>query len=377
MRILITGGAGLIGSAIAKAHLAKNDEVYIWDNQSNKFNDYSKIHKYGIDISHLSIEEAINIVDPEIISHQAAKVGVGESQYEVISYVENNIGLTSRIIEFLIKNPNNVKKIIHAGSMGPYGEGKYYCLECGNSFFLPRRTKIDVNCIYCIKEHTNLESYPMKEHDILNPQSIYASTKQTQEEMWRIFSEIKPQTKVCSLRYFSVYGTECNPNNPYTGVLSIIANKAINSEEIILNEDGTQTRDLIHTDDIAQAHIQATLFNFEELKPKNLEANFIAFNIGTGISLSMKEVAERMIKALKVDKEIKFNNQQRRGDIKHSKAYIESSKTFLKWEPKINIYDSIESYSEYILKNWDKFKTEDTCKKADEELKKYNLFKGN
>ena len=374
MRILITGGAGLIGKAIAKAHLKRHDEIYIWDNKSNKFNSYDEVN--GIDVSHLSIEEAIKIVDPEIISHQAAKVGVGESQYEVMSYIENNIGLTSRIIEFLIKNPNNVKKIIHAGSMGPYGEGRYRCCECGNSFFLPKRTKINIKCEYCVKEHNNVENYPMEEWFILSPQSIYASTKQTQEDMWRVFSEIKPQTKVCSLRYFSVYDTRCNPNNPYTGVLSIIANKAINSEEIILNEDGTQTRDLIHTDDIAQAHIQASLFDFENLKPKDLEINFKTFNIGTGISLSMKEIAERMVKALKIDKEIKFNNQKRCGDVKHSKAYIGSSKAYLKWEPKISIYDSIELYGKYILENWDKFKTEDTCQKADEKLKKYNLFKG-
>src|SRR5690606_23462396 len=115
---------------------------------------------------------------------------------------------------------------------------------------------IDVSCPNCNKKRLN--NIRISEDYSGTPQSIYALTKKTQEDMWRIFAEIKSNIKVISLRYFSVYDTECNPNNPYTGVLSIIANKAINSEEIILNEDGTQTRDLIHTLDIGQAHIKAT-----------------------------------------------------------------------------------------------------------------------
>lgn len=365
MRVLITGGGGLIGQAIAKAHLAIGHEVFIFDNKSNKFNDYSNL--VGTDISNKSISEILEIENFDIISHQAASVGVGESQYNFTKYTENNIQFTAELLQAILSSKKFPKRLILASSMGPYGEGTYECLNNIDSCDLfCEKVSIEsrnLKCSYC---EELLTPVAISEGDQRNPQSIYAITKFTQEEMFRVFADTY-NVKTVALRYFSVYGSECNPNNPFTGVLSIIGNKIINSDKVELFEDGKQTRDLIHADDCASAHVKASLIE--------LENNFEAFNTATGKSISMAYVAEKMIKIIDSSKKLVFNNQIRKGDIKNSYANVTKIKNLLNWESKIDLDKSIEEYSFFLIKNWDKFKTKDTCKEEQDKLTNLNLIK--
>jgi dTDP-L-rhamnose 4-epimerase len=342
-KLLIIGGGGLIGQEIASRHIAGGDEVYIYDKELNPYNNYNKLK--GIILSKdLSIEMVTKYEKFDIISNQAAYVGVGESQYNFHKYTQNNIGFTSELLQSLINmRQNTPSKLILAGSMGPYGEGPYYCEQ--HQIIYPSRTSIEQpTCEYC---NNRVNSIPISEEMKRMPKSVYGITKMAQEDLYRVFSSVYKIPSV-SLRYFSVYGLESNPNNPYTGVLSVIANKIINSPSVNLYEDGSQTRDLISAKDVAEAHWHTC----HEMKSVNL---FEEFNIGTGISVSMNYVASKMLKILSPDKSIIFTGEYRNGDIKHSQASIKKILRCTKWTPKQNIDSAINLYCDYIINNWGEF----------------------
>lgn len=342
-KILIIGGGGLIGQEIASRHIEGGDEVYIYDIEINKFNDYKNLK--GINLpKNLSIDEILKTQKFDIISNQAAHVGVGESQYHFQKYTDNNIGFTSHILQSLINNRRNMPdKLILAGSMGPYGEGPYYCDK--HQIVYPTRSSIEQPiCGYCNKK---IASMAISEEMERIPKSVYGITKMAQEDLYRVFSSVYGVPSI-SLRYFSVYGEESNPNNPYTGVLSIIANKIINSTSVRLYEDGEQTRDLISAKDVADAHWHAC----HNIKLRNI---FEEFNIGTGTSVTMRYVAEKMLSILAPSMPLIFTGEYRNGDIKHSKANTTKILKYTNWTPSLSIDDAISSYCNYIKNNWERF----------------------
>lgn len=366
--ILITGGGGLIGQAIAREHIEKGDNVYLYDTRVNKYNDYTNL--VGIDVfaefkstrKTWCLQDVLREVKPDIISHQAAYVGVGESQYNINKYVLNNIGDTASLLQAILDTQLFPKLIMHAGSMGPYGEGPYLCHRHG-TVYPYRHSAGDPMCPRCCAPITPI---PITEEHEYHPKSFYAITKQTQEEMLKVFSETY-HVDVTSLRYFSVYGNESNPNNPYTGVLSIIANKIINSPEVSLYEDGKQTRDLISADDVGRVHyIMSHIYE---------DHRFNAYHVATGISTPMIEIAEEMIRRLDPKKKLVFDGKYRYGDIRHSKASICKLYEKSKWRPEIRLDRAIADYCEFISKNWDRFKkTEDSTTAETERLKKLGLI---
>jgi len=366
MRILIIGGGGLIGQAIAHEHLSKGDDVYIYDTKVNSYNDYSNL--IGLDIteqiSKFTLSDIMKHFKFDIISDQACLVGVCQSQYDIYSYINNNIGHTAYMLSSILESKHFPKKILLAGSMGPYGEGIRHCNNCGINFYLPLgRSKINIDCISCGKE-TILN--PIREDTQKYPQSFYALSKQTQEETIKLFCNIYNVNAV-SLRYFSVYGINSNPNNPYTGVLSIIANKILNSDVVELNEDGTQLRDLIRNTFCAEAHYKVCNYENENLLD--------IFNIGTGKAYSLKYIAEKMLVKFNSNKNIVFNNSMRKGDIKDSIADNSYTEKVLGFKAENLILKDIDLYVDFIENNVAKFRKIDTCKQADAELKKNKLLR--
>lgn len=311
MKVLITGGGGLIGQAIAKKHLTEGDEVYIYDLQLNKFNDYSSM--VGEDLTDYicsgGFRKILNEYNFDAISNQAALVGVGQSQYKIEDYTRYNILGTAELLQALIDINKPPTRIIHAGSMGPYGEGGFK---------------------------------PVYETSPKNPRSIYAVTKQAQEDMIRIFSEAYSIPSI-SLRYFSVYSTDQSPLNPYTGVLSIIANQCLNSEIVEMYDDGNQVRDLIHVNDVAEAHFIASR--------AGALGKFVAINIATGVSTKLSYIAYKMNSILSPEKRVFFNGKHRNGDVQRIFANVELAKFLLKFQTKITIDQGIEEYCEFIQKN--------------------------
>ena len=341
-KILITGGAGLIGQMIAVKHINEGDDVYIYDNKSNVFNDYGELA--GEDITSFgSIEEVVKENKFDIISHQAANVGVGESQYMPAKYVENNCLFTSRLLQAIINcRDNHPELFILAGSMGPYGEGPYIC-KYHNEVYPLRNKAEDPLCPYCLLPISPIK---IKESAQRYPKSIYALTKMMQEDMVKIMAESYKIPSV-SLRYFSVYGINSNPNNPYTGVLSIIGNKILNNSTIDLYEDGNQTRDLISANEVAVAHYLSSKFCTPQF--------FEEYNIGTGKSIRMADVANRMVSNLAPWKKINYTGDYRSGDVRHSCADIEKFKAKTGWHPCDEIYGAIDNYCRFLRDNRDKF----------------------
>lgn len=360
--VLVTGGGGLIGQAIVDRHLAAGDDVYVYDNRANSFNDYSALR--GTDISGIgSLDELVTYRKFDIVSHQAAFVGVGESQYNVLKYVDNNVTFTAKLLQAFVSNKGFMPELFMlAGSMGPYGEGPYRCPQHG--IFYPSRDGVGgPACPVCAQPMT---PQAIDESCELHPKSVYGFTKKAQEDLLRVFSQTY-RMRAISLRYFSVYGLNSNPNNPFTGVLSVIANKIINSPQVCMYEDGEQTRDLICADDVGAAHFAATRMREDFL--------FEAFNIGTEKSRSLRAISDQMIARLMPDKPLVFTGEYRFGDIKHSQAVCRKFRALTGWEPKVTLDEAIEQYCRFVREHWSRFSTaEDTSSMEHLRLKEKGLI---
>ena len=309
----------------------------------------------------MTLESIFGSFEFDIISTQMAFVGVGESQYAINKYISNNIGALSQLLQLILDTKKFPKLILHASSMGGYGEGLRFCIEHGAVSIDKLRTTMKIPCPMC-----DGNTYSVATHEELEmfPKSYYAITKKTQEEMLKVFSELY-DVPVVALRYFSVYGLESNPQNPFTGVLSVIGNKILNSETISLNEDGDQTRDLICSDDIADAHYTVS---------RKWNSGFVAVNVGTGKKVPLNYIAQRMLELLGSDKIITHNHIVRKGDIRDMSANIKKMKEVFGWEAKVTIDVGIKQYCSYLQNNYSKFIGKDTNTIADTELKKRGLL---
>ena len=367
MKVLVVGGGGMIGQSIVKEHIKNGDDVYVHDLRLNKYIDYSSM--VGINLSDEILSEGMsNVMDTmkfDIISDQAAYVSVGESQVRIGKYMENNIAHTADLLESILESGHTPEMIMLAGSMGPYGEGARSCLTCGEIFHLINpRTTITIPCPYCDAVSGPV---PIKETSLLMPKSVYGISKMTQENLVELFGRTHG-VPVVSLRYFSVYSLDSNPNNPLTGVLSIIANKYLNSDTIVMNEDGSQTRDLIRNTECARAHFLAT-------RKDKITSRVLKLNIATGVSHSIREIADEFMRNVPDPKMVVYNNEVRVGDIKDSLAYVnEAGRTMGFYAPN-TVMEDIKTYCEYILANRERFTGKDTCAEADKILEKHQLFK--
>jgi len=333
--ILVTGGKGLIGKEICKKYISEGWDVYTWDNESNPYNDYSD--NLGIDLwsDVSSLENVFKNYNFNIVSHQASFVSVGESQYKIQKYMDNNIGITSELLQAMIETNNFPEQLIFASSMGIYGNN----LKTSYEF--------------------------LHENSCKSPCSFYGISKLCQEEMIRVFAETY-KVKSVALRYFSVYGN-INPLNPLTGVISVSVNKFLNSDYVEINEDGLQTRDFIHVKDIADIHYDLYL---------GKEHNYFEeYNICSGESFTLKEIAEYIKNKLNSSKEINYNKLKRKGDIYYVKCFPRKIYDKYGWKSKVNLFSEIDNYINYVLDNKDKFIIgKDTCKESNQELIKRGLL---
>lgn len=368
--ILVTGGAGFIGSHLVDRLLNEGNDVTVLDVLDPQVHHSSKkpafLNPNARFVKGNVLDQKLLarlLKDAEIVFHEAAVVGVGQSMYKVNYYVENNIGGTANLLETLVNKENSVKKLLIAASMSSYGEGEYECDNCEKVFPKLRESaqlkekKWEVECPNCKRE---LKPVPTTEEKPLDSNSIYAISKKTQEEMainiGRTYS-----IPTVALRYFNVYGTRQSLNNPYTGVMAIFLNLIKNRKTPVIFEDGLQTRDFVSVHDIVQANILA-------MKSKN--ADYESFNVGTGKPTSIKEVAEILIKATgsKLSPEIIY--RPRKGDIRHCFADISKISSMLGFK----LEHSIEKGVEEIIEWSKKVKVNDAFKKAEKELISHNLI---
>jgi dTDP-L-rhamnose 4-epimerase len=343
-KILVTGGAGFIGSHLVDKLIdEKKHEVFILDNLEEQIHGKSNnppkyLHKEAkfVKNSITNYNDLKDLVkECEIIFHLGAVVGVGQSMYQIRKYIENNILGTANLLDILVNCEHSVEKLIIASSNTVYGEGKGKCSNCGFVYPLLRNEnqliskEWEVKCPDC-----GLEIKPVltDENNPFNSSSIYALSKQSQEQMGLLIGKTYG-INTTVLRFFLVYGTRQALSNPYTGVCSIFSNRLLNRKPPIVFEDGLQSRDFVHVNDVCQALVLAM---------ENEAANGEIFNVGTGQPITIKEVAETISEKINLDLKPVFNQQYRIGDIRHCVADISKINNKLGYKPNINFKEGID-----------------------------------
>lgn len=372
LRILVTGGAGFIGSHLVDTLITEGHKVRILDNLDPQVHgEDQKIPEYvnknaefilGDVLSTSSLKKAL--VDIDVVYHLAAAVGVGQSMYQIYHYTRANSLGGANLLDVVINQKFPIKKMIVASSMSIYGEGKYLCPDCG--IFFPRLRKLEQLQkekweMECPKCHAVSNPLPTDELKPLMPTSIYAISKRDHEEMFLATGEAYRIPSV-ALRFFNVYGTRQALSNPYTGVCAIFASRILNNENPVIFEDGLQTRDFIHVSDIVQAL---------KLAMEKDEANYECFNVGTGNGISVVEIANKMIKKLGRENTVKPNivGKFRAGDIRHCFADITKIKHKLGFSPIVSFENGMDD-----LIDWAKEQTPaDNFEAAFSELKSKGL----
>ncbi|HEU4496239.1 MAG TPA: SDR family NAD(P)-dependent oxidoreductase [Flavobacterium sp.] len=345
-RILITGGAGFIGSHLADELIARGYKVRALDNLSEQVHgtgqarpDYlnEKVELIKGDVrDKKAVLEALEDVDA--VFHFAAMVGVGQSMYQIKEYTDvNNIG-TAVLLEALIENP--VQKLVVASSMSIYGEGLYQdnsgavIQECSRSLADLKNQDWEM---YDDAKNP-LKPLPTPEDKKPNLSSVYALSKYDQERLCLTIGQAY-NIPTTALRFFNVYGTRQALSNPYTGVLAIFASRLLNNNAPMIFEDGNQKRDFVHVRDVARAC---------RLALEKPEANGEVINIGSGNQYTIKYIADKLAKVMDKDITATVNGKYRVGDIRHCFADLSKAKALLGYEPQVDFEDGLRELAAWL-----------------------------
>ena len=353
-KILITGGAGFIGSNLCLKLVEKNYEVTVIDSLSEQIHGSnplinSALYKsvkdkivfiYDTILNSESLEKAIG--DNEIIVHLAAETGTGQSMYDIHNYVNVNSTGTALLLDILANKKNSVKKLIVSSSRALYGEGKY--LNSKNEAVYPL-ARLDKNMekgifdLIDLETNQKLKLLATDELSKIHPSSVYGITKQNQEDL---IMTVCPTIGISSvaLRYQNVYGAGQSLKNPYTGILSIFSNLIRQYKPINIFEDGLESRDFVYIDDVVDATILAI---------ENEKSNNQIFNVGTGRANTVIEVAQTLIKNYSITVDLNITGNYRLGDIRHNFADITKIKSMLGFMPKVSFETGIDKFTKWVL----------------------------
>lgn len=367
-RVLITGGAGFVGSHLADALLKRGHEVRVFDNLT------PQVHQHGLpdylagEVNFIegdlrdfdAVRDAIRDID--VIYHFGAAVGVGQSMYEIAQYMGANTMGTANLLQAVLDAEIKIEKIVVASSMSIYGEGKYLCVQCGEVTPSERtqqqlkEKRWEPACPNCGQD---LAPIPTDESKPLQCSSYYALSKKDQEEMVLLFGRTYGLPTV-ALRFFNIYGTRQALSNPYTGVAAIFASRLLNDRAPLVFEDGRQMRDFVSVHDIVQANLLAMERN---------SADGLALNVASGEPVNVREVASTLAGALGVQVKPELTGKYRAGDIRHCFADISAARKHLGYEPKVKFADGIRE-----LVNWLREQSaEDRAAEAVQKLTLYGL----
>lgn len=352
--VLITGGAGFIGSHLADVLIAQGHQVTIYDNlhpqvhgPQRQIPDY--LNKKATFIRG-DVRDADALQDAlagkTIVFHFAAYTGVGQSMYQIREYMDVNVQGTAVLMEILSQSKHAVRKLILSSSRAVYGEGAYLCSECGPVHPLPRtlsqlqQGQWEVKCPHCQRE---VNPNPTSENTPLAPYSIYAISKHNQEQICRLIGETYG-LPVVVLRFFNVYGPRQSLRNPYTGVINVFLTRLINSKPPQVYEDGHELRDFVHVKDVILACMLA-------MDKESAEGHIM--NVGTGQPLSLMQVAQIISQEFDGQSPV-LTGQFRAGDIRHCFADISRAKTILGYEPRVPFSTGISEYIRQLNhRQWD------------------------
>jgi dTDP-L-rhamnose 4-epimerase len=369
--ILVTGGAGFIGSHLVDELVNQGHRVRILDSLvgqvhingvPNHLNKEAEFIKADI-CNAKAVSKALDGI--EVVFHEAAEVGVGQSMYEIVRYVKANDLGTAVLLEEMIKRRDQFKKLIVASSMSIYGEGAYRCDECDKVTYPFLRSEEQLKRhdweIYCKICRNELKPIRTSENKPLFPTSVYAVSKQNQEQ-YSLSVGRAYNIPTVALRYFNAYGTRQALSNPYTGVCAIFSSRLLNNQSPLIFEDGEQTRDFVHISDVVQANILAL---------QSDEANFQTFNVGTGVPTSVKDITVLLAEGLEKDIQPEIVGKYREGDIRHCIADITKAQKLLNYKPQVSLSEGIPELIEWVRRQ----DADDTVVQAKTELETRNLVK--
>ena len=346
--VLVTGGAGFIGSHLVDGLVSAGYRVRVLDalvpqvhgENAAPANVNPAAEFIQADIcDRKAVNAALEGID--VVFHEAAEVGVGQSMYEIERYVRANDLGTAVLLEAILERKSQIKKLVVASSMSIYGEGAYACETCGpvapqlrsSAQLLDRRWEVE--CPTCGKQ---LSAALTTEEKPLFPTSVYAVTKQDQEQFVLAVGRSYGIPSV-ALRYFNVYGTRQALSNPYTGVCAIFSARLLNGNRPLIFEDGEQSRDFVHVSDIVQANLLAL---------ETDAADYQAINVGTGVATSIRTVSSLLAHGLNLDLEPEIVGKYREGDIRHCVADISKAKSLLGYKPQVTLERGIPELLSWV-----------------------------
>ena len=339
-KILITGGAGFIGSNIALKLVERGYCVTVLDTLSPQIHGIdpkktsplyqsilSKVNFLQGSVTNRADWEKASLCEQDAVIHLAAETGTGQSMYEIEKYVQVNIGGTALLLDILTNTPHTVKKILVASSRAIYP--------------LPRKDEqmqqgdFECKCPLC---GADVELVATTEDSLIHPTSVYGITKQNQEQM---VMTVCPTIGIepVAFRYQNVYGAGQSLSNPYTGILSIFSTRIKNGNGLTIFEDGKETRDFVYIDDV----VDATILGLEKS-----EAGGRVFNVGTGVVTDVLTVANTLIQKYEEVVTVNVSGNYRLGDIRHNFADISNAQTYLGFKPKVSFDQGIKKFVDWV-----------------------------
>lgn len=376
-RVLITGGAGFIGSHVALKLLAKGYEITVLDNLLEQIHGpepektsalylsiRDKVRFIKADIcDRASLEQALS--DADYVIHLAAETGTGQSMYEIKRYVDVNIGGTALLMDILTNTRHQVKRVVVAESRAIYGEGKYFCEKCGVVYPGERKdedlARADFAC-HCPHCGGPVSVLATSEDSAVHPSSVYGIGKQVQGQLVHLIGK-SIGLETVSFRYQNVYGPGQSLTNPYTGILSIFSNRIKSHKGINIFEDGKESRDFVYIDDVADATVAGL---------EVPEADGHVFNIGTGIATDVLTVARTLCRHYGIDVPLEISGNYRLGDIRHNYADISLARKILGFQPHWTFDAGIREFVAWV--NGQQLQA-DQYEASLEEMREKGLFK--
>ncbi|MBV9866498.1 MAG: GDP-mannose 4,6-dehydratase [Abitibacteriaceae bacterium] len=348
MKVLVTGGAGFIGSFLVDRLVTEGHAVTSIDSLEAQVHNSGKPDYLNDNCTYLwgSCSDANLIATAlegiEVVFHLAAIVGVAQSMYEVVRYTQGNTLGTAVLLEQMIKMQKRPQKIIVASSMSIYGEGTYQDEE-GHEVYAELRPasqlKMKVWEVLHSKTKAPMRPLPTSETKPLKPGSIYAIGKRDHEEMVHVIGQAYNIPSV-ACRFFNAYGSRQALSNPYTGVAAIFCSRLLKGLPPVIFEDGQQLRDFVHVSDLIEGLL---------LCLHKETANYQTFNLGSGLPISIEQVATALSKAITDGKIAPVISQEfRAGDIRHCFADINKARELLNYNPKYSFAVGIPELVQWV-----------------------------
>lgn len=340
-RVLVTGGAGFIGSHLVDALLARGDEVRVLDNLLRQAHPTGKARflsrEAELCVGDLRDRAAVDRALDGVTSvfHLGGMVGNGQSMIQLRQYIDANCVGTATLLEAMLARRAQFARLVVSSSMVVYGDGAYACPTHGNVPAERPEARLVARlwepvCARCGAEVTPVAT---AEGHALHPTSTYGISKREQEELSLVIGRAYRLPTV-ALRYLNTYGSRQALSNPYTGVCAIMMTRLLNGRPPTIFEDGGQLRDLTHVSDVVRANLAA------EAAPES--ALYEAYNVGTGRCIRVLDIARALARSAGVAIEPQLTGEFREGDIRHCFADVSRARRLLGWEARVNFDEGVD-----------------------------------